>query len=366
MHAMPAGQAGWTWTLSGQAFLDGNIQRRKFRDFRQIESQNWLMASLARRVGRGRLRLNLMASFEPFTMRGIGSAQVFQTGETYQGAALVDYQHPHDLVMGAGGTFDWPLGRGFEGHMELAAVGAPALGPAPFMHRPSAADNPTAPLSHHHLDATHVTHGVVTGGVSHGRFEVEASVFHGHEPDENRVAAEFGPLDSYSVRASWRTGAWTAQLSTGDLRRPDPTEATDLQRTTASIEHTGRLHGGPLSWLVAYGVNREPGVHVTSPAWLAEAAWTAAARDQVYSRFEIVKQDTLNAGGYDPPGFVARHPLSWVGALTAGYERRLVSARTGAWGAGADVTVYATSSNLRDGYGHPLSVHAFLHYRFAR
>ena len=35
-----------------------------------------------------------MLSFEPFTLRDLGSSQVFQTGETFGGAPLIDYQHP--------------------------------------------------------------------------------------------------------------------------------------------------------------------------------------------------------------------------------------------------------------------------------
>ena len=38
-----------------------------------------------------------MFSFEPFTLKEIGSPQVFQTGETFRNARLIDYQHPHDL-----------------------------------------------------------------------------------------------------------------------------------------------------------------------------------------------------------------------------------------------------------------------------
>ncbi len=36
----------------------------------------------------------------------------------------------------------------------IDAVGSPALGPTVFMHRPSAAENPSSPLSHHMLDST--------------------------------------------------------------------------------------------------------------------------------------------------------------------------------------------------------------------
>src|SRR5438270_5014221 len=38
-------------------------------------------------------------------------------------------------------------------------------GPVAFPHRPSAADDPLAPISHHWQDGTHITFGVVTAGV---------------------------------------------------------------------------------------------------------------------------------------------------------------------------------------------------------
>ena len=46
-----------------------------------------------------------MFSFEAFTLRDLGSPQVFQTGETFGSAPLIDYQHPHDLIMNLGGDF---------------------------------------------------------------------------------------------------------------------------------------------------------------------------------------------------------------------------------------------------------------------
>jgi hypothetical protein len=46
-----------------------------------------------------------------------------------------------------------------------APAGEPALGPVAFMHRLSAMDNLAAPLGHHWQDATHVSFGVLTGGI---------------------------------------------------------------------------------------------------------------------------------------------------------------------------------------------------------
>ena len=137
------------------------------------------------------------------------------------------------------------------------------------MHRASAEANPTAPLGHHHLDSTHITHGVITLGATNGTMTVEASGFHGREPDEDRVAIEFGPIDSYSARMSWQRGRWQAQISVGHLKFPDPTEYTDDNRVTASVSFTGEFKGRPLSWSMMLGVNQEPGVHLTTPAALA-------------------------------------------------------------------------------------------------
>ncbi len=155
-HAAPTGP-GWNWKVEAQAFVNVNLQERKFRDFHVIESQNWFMTSGAKTAGRGRFSLHGMISFEPWTMKDIGSPQVFQTGETFNGTALVDYQHPHDFVMEASARFDWPLTTGWRLHFYGGPVGSPAIGPTVFMHRASAESNPTAPLgaSLPGLDAHH-------------------------------------------------------------------------------------------------------------------------------------------------------------------------------------------------------------------
>ena len=353
--AMPS-----AWTVDGNVFLNGNLQVRKFRDFHQVESQNWFMVAGMREAHRARGSLHTMLSAEPFTLRDLGSAQVFQTGETFAGAALIDYQHPHDLLMGLSGSVEWPIGAATRAGVEAALVGDPALGPTPYVHRPSADANPTAPLGHHTLDSTHATHGVVTGRVTHHEVTVEASWFRGREPDEDRVRIDLGTLDSYSARMTWQGGPWSAQVSAGHLVFPDPTEATDLNRYTTSIAYDGTFHGRPLAALVAVGVNREPGIDVTAAAYLAEARWKVSDAALFYARGEIVNKDILDAGGYDPPGFVHPHRLSRVGALTAGAARSVMAGRHGVLSIGADATAYDTPANLRDSYGHPASFHIYL------
>ena len=362
-HAAPPVE-GWGWKVDAQAFLNYNIQERRFRDFHVVESQNWFMSSGTRRVGRGRLDLNGMLSFEPWTVRALGSPQVFQTGETYQGAALVDYQHPHDFVMQASARLEWPMASRWLFSVEGGPVGSPAIGPTVFMHRASSEINPTAPLSHHNFDSTHVTHGVVTAGVTRGWFTFEASAFHGREPDEDRVAIEFGPIDSYAGRVWFRRGAWEAQVSAAHLTQPDRTELSDHNLFTASVSYTGSLAGRPLAITAAYGFTDEPGTGRQLPAGLIEGIWRPSPRHAIYTRGELLVKDVLTLGSFHPPGFTHPHILSTIGALTVGYERRLVVTRVGQFGIGADITGYYRDVNLFDGYGDPLSAHIFLRYRF--
>ena len=67
------------------------------------------MGEAQRAVGTGQVHLTGMFSLEPFTIQALGSPEVFQTGETYQQAPLIDYQHPHDLIMGLGVGYDFTI-----------------------------------------------------------------------------------------------------------------------------------------------------------------------------------------------------------------------------------------------------------------
>jgi hypothetical protein len=298
-----------------------------------------------------------MFSFEPFTMQDIGSPQVFQTGEVFRGAPLIDYQHPHDLVMNLGAEYHHPLGR-----VTILAgadvVGSPTLGPAVFMHRPSAADIPQAPLSHHHLDSSHITPGVVRGGVAAGAWRVEGSWFHGREPDSNRTDLDLGALDSTALRLAWTRGAWSAQVSGAYLTQPEAVTPFDAKKLTASLAWTSA--DGRLAWLAAIGQNRE--VHGNLEAFLVEATLRVTPADVLYTRVESVAKDILDAGFH--PGVFHRHRQSQIGALTAGYLRDWWRGRAGSIGTGADITGHLVAANLEDSYGSPLSFHVFARYRF--
>jgi hypothetical protein len=301
--------------------------------------------------------LHSMLSFEPFTLKELGSPQVFQTGETFNNARLINYQHPHDLFATLSLEYTRPVGSWMLS-ATAAPVGAPALGPTPFMHRPSAAENPQSPLAHHHLDSIHITPGVLSVGISRNGFGVDTSWFRGREPDETRTDIDFGPLDSWSLRGTWTGGPWNAQFSGGHINEPDPLSPGDLVRLMASGSHT---RTGPISsaLFAAWGQNRE--THGTSNAWIFESNISWLDRNYLYSRMELVGKDLPHLHGGLPP---VEHELIDVGAFTLGYTRDVLTGRLGRLGLGGDATMYYVPKELQESYGAPLSFHVFLRLRF--
>jgi hypothetical protein len=45
--------------------------------------------------------VTLMLSLDPATVGEQGYSHIFQIGETFEGNALIDHQHPHDFLMQA-------------------------------------------------------------------------------------------------------------------------------------------------------------------------------------------------------------------------------------------------------------------------
>ena len=348
----------WSWSAESVVFGGYNYQHRKFTDFDEVESQNWVMTALERRFSGGSsIQMLGMFSAEPFTLRKIGSPQVFQTGETFSGAPLIDYQHPHDLIMNLGAVVARPAGS------TTITLGAYAVGPAPigptvFMHRRSAIGNPQSPLSHHSLDATHVTPGVVSLGIERSGFRIEAGAFHGQEPDEDRLDFDTAALDSFGGRASWSGGPWSLQVSGAGLKTPERTSPYDATRITASAAYFKGDDRRSLAWTAAFGQNRE--VFGNLEAYLLEAAHQRG-RHTVYGRAENVAKDILDAG-FHPIGSAHTHRQSVIGAFTAGYLHTFATRPLGTLAIGGDFTGYSVPANLKESYGAPVSFHIYLRY----
>jgi hypothetical protein len=355
-----SGAPGWHLTWGTQVFVTFNAQVRKFTDFHQVESTGMVMASARRAWTSTSAGLHLMLSPEPFTMRKLGSAQVFQEGESFGGLPLRDYQHPHDLFMAIEGDLTRRLSPRSELWVRGGPVSAPALGPTAFMHRPSAMVHPTSPLTHHVLDSSHITHGAVTLGGRVDAWSAEASVFQGREPDEFRRDLDLGPLDSVAGRVAWTRGPWRAQASAAHVVNPEPLEPSDVTRVTASLEFstTDPATKSTRAWTIAVGRNGRANhdewgalFEVTRPL---SVRWRLYGRAEIIDRFILVDFDHAARTGEE------RHFRSRVGALLAGAERRLHSGARGTVALAGDVTLHHTPANLRDSYGAPVSVHLFL------
>jgi hypothetical protein len=88
-----------------------------------------------------------------------GYPLLLQSGESDNGLALHDRQHPHDLFMEAAALYEREIGGTMAVSLYLAPAGEPALGPPAYPHRPSAEWDPLAPIGHHWQDGAHVTYG---------------------------------------------------------------------------------------------------------------------------------------------------------------------------------------------------------------
>ena len=266
MFGLQRSWRGWDIMLHGMAFGQflyepGFIHRTGGFSTHQFGSVNWGMMAARRLAGGGRVGVRAMASLEPWTLRDCGSINLLATGELCEGDTIHDRQHPHDLLMELAADYDRPITNSLRWQVYAALAGEPALGPAAFPHRLSSLLNPVAPISHHWLDSSHISFGVVTTGIHNRRLKGEVSLFNGREPDANRKDIDFGALDSFAARLSWLpTDRLSLQVSAGHLREAEADLASlprsDIDRFTASATYH-RPHGGSGWWAttVAYGLN---------------------------------------------------------------------------------------------------------------
>ena len=372
---LPASSPGymWHWMKDNWMIMTHGDLKVGFnhqggpRGVGKAESQNWLMVMAERNVGDGRLMLRGMVSAEPWTAPNGGFPQLFQTGETYNGHPIVDAQHPHDLFMELAAAYTVPLAENVSVSLYGGPVGEPALGPVAFMHRPSAAENPSAPLGHHWHDSTHIAHGVFTLGLRAGKFKIESSIFRGAEPDENRKTIDFGKLDSYSGRLWFApTRDWTMQISYGYLTNPEALEPGDLKRWTASIHHNRAWQDGNWASSLIWGRNSEE--HGKSNAYLFESTVNFLDKNYLYTRLELGdKIGLLRENVFGRAGLVddhhhneerigdEHHDLAerWhrVGAFSFGGVRDVLANEKLRVGIGAAVTFYHVPGALQPLYG---------------
>jgi hypothetical protein len=287
-----------------------------------------------------------------------GYPLLLAAGETADGIeTLVDRQHPHDLFMELSASYSRSLGAGQSVFVYAGLPGEPAFGPPAFMHRPAAEPNPEAPITHHWLDSTHISFGVLTAGYVNDNLKIEASRFRGREPDQDRYDIETGDLDSTAVRLSWNPSDNLAlQASWADVISPEQLEPdVDVVKWSASALYTQSFGDNTLSLSGAFA-RKDNSEGVVLDAWLGEAALQLNADWTLFSRIEAIETDEL--------GLIHHGPIEEVARATIGVSRDFRLSDNLVMAIGASATQNWVSDALSPLYdGDPTGALAFVRFK---
>ena len=354
----------WMYMLHGNVFLRYNNQDftgKGSRGEKKIDAPDWLMFMGQRQVGKnGLFHFSIMSSLDAAIAGGSGYPLLFQSGEAYKGKPIVDRQHPHDLFSELSVSYAQALSKKVDVFAYLGYPGEPALGPVAFMHRPSSLDNPDAPISHHWVDATHITFGVATLGVRYGKVKLEGSSFTGREPDEHRYDFDKPLFNSWSGRFSYNPSQnWALQISHAFIKSPELLQAgEDIHRTTASAIYSVMLRGNStLNATAVWGMNKIAG-HGGEHALLAEGSWRKN-RLALHSRYEWVQKSTeelaLNEASYGHDAVFS------VNAFTVGFNYDLRKIGQTRVAGGSQLTFYHADAKLNSLYGkNPMALELYI------
>lgn len=328
----------------------------------EFKVPNWWMGMWTRERGRHAFGVNAMLSLDPASVGKDGYGEIFQVGESLDGKPLIDRQHPHDLFMQLAAS--WRVSFGERTSLMIAGgpAGEPTLGPVAFMHRPSASNLVLAPLGHHTFDSTHISFGVISASLEHGKWTFEGSVFNGREPDEDRWDFDFGAMDSVAGRVWFRPApGWEAQVSSGYLREPEELTSGNAVRTTASLAWLKQDTSGFRALTAGYGVNaaHDERRHGVFAEFSVEKGPNA-----VSSRVDFQQVETAVLLTGEIPDHDHAEPPALVTAVALSGARRLVTWRGFEGAIGAQVVFHVTPDPLKETHGdHPISFQAFLRLR---
>jgi hypothetical protein len=308
-----------------------------------------LMGMAQRPLGNGTLQLRAMLSPDPL-MGARGYPLLLASGETANGVdRLVDRQHPHDFVMELAASASHNVGATRSVFVYGGLPGEPAFGPPAFMHREAIMASPEAPITHHWLDSTHISMGVLTAGVVVDNAKLEVSRFNAREPDEHRWNIETGALDSTAVRASWNPiPSLALQASWGRFKDPEQLEpGVDQTRWSASALYARDLSpawrlAGTMAWgrktIDHHGERLNDDAYAIE-ASLKHAGWTFFGRAETAENRELVEASDEHGPAYD------------VGKVSIGAIRDFRIARNVLLGAGGLVSLNFVPDELGDLYG---------------
>lgn len=346
------------WDLMMHGFASAIYDKQKGRrGDEKIFNESMFMLMAQRPLAEGTLGLRSMFSLEPLMGKN-GYPLLLQNGETGDGITpLIDRQHPHDFFMELAASFSKPLTADSSVFGYFGLPGEPAIGPPAFMHRFSGMDIPSAPITHHWLDSTHITYGVATLGYIWKNLKLETSVFNGREPNQNRWDIESPKFNSASIRVSFNpVEDLSMQASFAYIDSPEQLEPqVDTKRTTVSITYNKAIKGMDWQATFAWGQNNNMPGRVLN-GFLLESAVNFLDTHTVFSRFERVGKDEL---------FLENDPLHGrefvVNKVTFGYIYDLPAWRHMKWGIGGSLDVNILPDKLKQSYGdNPLGYMFFV------
>ncbi len=334
----------WMFMVHGNLDLIADTQSGR-RGGDKLFAAGMLMGMATRTFTNGNtLQFRGMVSPDPL-MGKKGYPLLLASGETANGVdRLIDRQHPHDLFMELSASYSVKLADKASVFVYVGLPGEPAFGPPAFMHRQSISTSPEAPISHHWLDSTHITFGVVTGGVVLDRVKVEASRFNGREPDQHRYNIETGPLDSSSVRVSWNpTNELSLQGSWADLKDPEQLEpGVNQRRWSASASYTRPFANGWWASTLAWGRKTIEGQSQDAIALESSYKWddwTLFGRGEWTENNELVESEDGHGKAYK------------VAKASLGLVRDFPIAEHLKFGIGGLYSLNFVPSALKDEYG---------------
>jgi hypothetical protein len=348
-----------SWSVMGHGVLNlVHDHQGGLRGGDKAFASGMVMGMARRPIANGMIQLKGALSPDPL-MGKRGYPLLLASGETADGEEhLIDRQHPHDFFMELSASLSQNIGSKSSLFLYGGLPGEPAFGPPAFMHREGIMDSPEAPISHHWLDSTHITFGVVTAGLVLDRFKVEASRFNAREPDQYRWNIETGRLDSTAARLSWNpTDALSLQGSWGKFRSPEQLEpGIDQKRWSVSALYAQEIapdlrFAGTIAWgrktIAHHGDTWRDDAFVAEGS-LKRGSWTGFARGEVTENRELVEADEHG-------------PAYRVGKVSLGAVRDFRIAEHLSLGAGGLVSVNFVPGALKQEYGgrNPLGAMAF-------
>lgn len=303
---------------------------------------------------RNTLRIDLMGSAEQATVGKIGTPQLLQTEN-------LDAMHAHDTIMALEFRDTVKLGASENQKLTFlfAPRGAAAVGPVPYMHRPSAEGNPDSPLGHNLQDSFHDASTVFGVGYRSHRTFIEATRFSGksvkwplplHHPDSFGVRVTQGIDDHSDVGASY-----------ADVLTPDDAGGAQHERfVSAWLASNYKTSGGTLKSSIIWGQLLSSGQPAQN-SFLAEAVFERRS-DNIFGRAEILQ---LSPEQLSLVHFTGSERMRWVEAITLGYERALLKRGPFTLFAGGSLTKDFVPRSFQGDYGSHLGgAKIFLRLKF--